>query len=69
MRLNRSLILSLTIVSLLTACQMEPAGNTGASSASANANAGKNCRDNFLRRRPVRSISLVVIYKRSLRIT
>ena len=41
MRLNRSLILSLTIVSLLTACQMEPAGNTGASSASANANAGK----------------------------
>ena len=28
MRLNRSLILSLTIVSLLTACQMEPAGNT-----------------------------------------
>jgi len=41
MRLNRSLILSLTIVSLLTACQMEPAGNTGASSASANSNAGK----------------------------
>jgi len=41
MRLNRSLILSLTIVSLLTACQMEPAGNTGTSSASANANAGK----------------------------
>ena len=41
MRLNRSLILSLTIVSLLTACQMEPAGNTGTSSAPANANAGK----------------------------
>ena len=41
MRLNRSLILSLTIVSLLTACQMEPAGNSGASSAPANANVGK----------------------------
>jgi tetratricopeptide (TPR) repeat protein len=41
MRLNRSLILSLTIVSLLTACQMEPAGNTGASSASSNASSGK----------------------------
>jgi len=41
MRLNRSLILSLTIVSLLTACQMEPAGNSGASKASADANVGK----------------------------
>ena len=41
MRLNRSLILSLTIVSLLTACQMEPADNAGSSSAPANANAGK----------------------------
>ena len=52
MRLNRSLILSLTIVSLLTACQMEPAGNTGTSSAPANANAGETCRDHFLRRGP-----------------
>jgi tetratricopeptide (TPR) repeat protein len=41
MRLNRSLILSLTIVSLLTACQKEPAGDAGASSGSANANSGK----------------------------
>jgi tetratricopeptide (TPR) repeat protein len=41
MRLNRSLILFLTLASLLTACQMEPANTAGSSSAPANTNTGK----------------------------
>ena len=41
MRPNRSLILFLTLVSLLTACQMEPANNASSPTATANSSNGK----------------------------